>query len=142
MKWINLIIACTLVGRVIHATATFPNPQPRGESWEECSIALDLMISQGNGTTFGSCMSCSPTYSVCPQKCQPLIEAYYIACDGTYSPPGVFFDPGQTIHGEWNTEKTAAQVRIAIERCGCNTASTPNVILFLAVSILFGFLRM
>lgn len=65
-------------------------------------------------------MSCSPTTDVCEPACQPLIDIFFEACDGTFTPPGLYYDPSKAIAGGWNDKKD--EIRIAVFRCGCSAA--------------------
>ncbi|RQM28524.1 hypothetical protein B5M09_006692 [Aphanomyces astaci] len=106
---------------VVDATSTFPNPTPQGNSWGPCADATTAVATQGDGTTPGSCMSCDPTTNKCAPKCQPLLDTFYRACDGVYTPPDLAFDPAKNISGFWGDVQV--QVRISVQRCGCNKAS-------------------
>mmetsp|Transcript_2316 Transcript_2316/g.3557 ORF Transcript_2316/g.3557 Transcript_2316/m.3557 type:complete len:99 (+) Transcript_2316:130-426(+) len=59
----------------------------------ECVRATRKIANRGDGTTVNSCMSCDPTYGVCPDGCQNKIDKMYYACDGVCLPDGYFFDP-------------------------------------------------
>ncbi|KAH9097005.1 hypothetical protein Ae201684P_011736 [Aphanomyces euteiches] len=117
------LVGTALLG--VDATSSFPNPTPQGNSWGPCADAVAAVNTQGDGTTPGSCMSCDPTTNKCAPKCQPLIDTLYKACDGVYTPPDYTFDPAGVISGYWNDCKN--QIRIAVQRCGCNFAVTSGV---------------
>lgn len=102
------------------ATSSFANPKPQGESWAPCAFAVEQISVEGNGSTYGSCLACSPTNFVCPPKCQSLIDALYEQCDGVYAPQDFYFDPARTLNGYWNDHIPALRVQTA--RCGCSAA--------------------
>lgn len=131
MYWNNLLLLLTAV----LGASDFENPQPKGVSWELCGAAIDDIYKEGNGTTLGSCMSCSPTTDVCEPACQPLIDIFFEACDGTYTPPGLYYDPGKTIEGGWNEK--GDEIRIAVFRCGCNGAKAIQQEAFAFVLVMF-----
>jgi hypothetical protein len=118
---IILLFSLLLLHQPVNSTSTFPNPTPQGNSWGPCSIAVAAINAQGDGTSPGSCLACDPTAKKCPPKCQPLIDTLYASCDGVYTPSGLFFDPNQSISGFWKNNEE--KLRIAAQRCGCNTAS-------------------
>lgn len=113
----GLVFLCSLV----HATSTFPNPTPDGESWAPCSFAVTKLSAEGNGSTYGSCLACDPTSLTCPPKCQPLIDALYQQCDKVYAPQDYYFDPAKQLNGYFNDNRDALRIQAA--RCGCSTAS-------------------
>ncbi|KAH7487968.1 hypothetical protein PRNP1_007587 [Phytophthora ramorum] len=98
--------------------SSFVNPSPDGESWAPCGFAAEQLATEGNGSTYGSCLACDPTNSECPPKCQPLIDALYQQCDGVYAPQDQYFDPAHTLNGYWNDNFGVLRVQAA--RCGCS----------------------
>ena len=104
----------------------------------ERSEDYDLMPNQNRKP----CMSCDPTEEDCPRGCQPFINQLYRACDFEGKmPDGWYFDPEKTITGRWNDENKA-QLKIAVERCGCNAAmrgasGSPLVALVLAGALAY-----
>ncbi|TYZ53303.1 hypothetical protein PybrP1_002398, partial [[Pythium] brassicae (nom. inval.)] len=93
------------------ATSSFANPKPQGESWAPCAFAVEQISTEGNGSTYGSCLACSPTNFVCPPKCQSLIDALYEQCDGVHAPQDFYFDPARTLNGYWGDHISVLRVR-------------------------------
>lgn len=106
--------------RLDEGTSSFANPKSQGESWAPCGFAVDQISIEGDGSTYGSCLACSPTNFVCPPKCQSLIDAIYEQCDGVYAPQDYYFDPAKTLKGYWNDHMDVLRVKAA--RCGCSLA--------------------
>uniref|UniRef100_K3WC52 Uncharacterized protein n=1 Tax=Globisporangium ultimum (strain ATCC 200006 / CBS 805.95 / DAOM BR144) TaxID=431595 RepID=K3WC52_GLOUD len=100
------------------STSSFANPKSQGNSWAPCGFAVEQISAEGDGTTYGSCLACSPTNFVCPPKCQSLIDALYKQCDGVYAPQDLYFDPSKTLNGYWNDYMDVLRVKAA--RCGCS----------------------
>ncbi|CAN0404976.1 unnamed protein product, partial [Hapterophycus canaliculatus] len=50
----------------------------------------------------GACMQCDPANNVCPPGCQALVDDLYAGCDGVATPDGLYFDPDNSIEGEWS----------------------------------------
>ena len=73
-----------------------------------------------------ACMQCDPTLDECPQGCQPLIDKMYVKCDGVTLPDGLYFDPAQTLEGEWSVE-VKEELRRVIGRCGCSGAAAARL---------------
>lgn len=124
-RLVHALLVCllaTLVTRIelVASTSSFANPKPQGESWAPCGFAVDQISVEGNGSTYGSCLACSPTNFVCPPKCQSLIDALYEQCDGVYAPQDFYFDPAKTLNGYWNDHIPVLRIQTA--RCGCSTA--------------------
>eukprot|EP01039_Chlorochromonas_danica_P001100 gene1100-1195_t len=67
-------------------------------------------------------MGCDPTYPTCAEGCQDLVKRVYYRCDGVCLPNGYYFDPQWDLDGCWGEVKS--QVKIKVERCGCNAASS------------------
>lgn len=85
-----------------------------------CVWAGNKVRKQGDGSTPGSCSSCDPTSSECPVGCQLLIDTLYWSCAEVTLPDGYYFDPKNTLEGTW--ELAQAEMKINVERCGCNSA--------------------
>jgi len=87
-----------------------------------------------------SCGILEGTYSTysCPNQCQALIDSFYESCDGVMTPPGKYFDPAFSIQGKWEDQKQ--QIKIAVERCGCNggiSLLSELPLIFISFSIFF-----
>lgn len=111
-------VALLVAAEDVQATKSFPNPSPEGNSWAPCGYAAEQLAAEGNGSTYGSCLGCSPTSFTCPSKCQSLIDALYEQCDGVYTPQDQYFDPAKTLSGYWNDHIDTLRVMTA--RCGCS----------------------
>lgn len=116
---LTVVLIASFGVRLDEGTSSFANPKPQGESWAPCGFAVDQISIEGNGSTYGSCLACSPTNSVCPPKCQSLIDALYKQCDGVYAPQDFYFDPAKMLNGYWNDHMDV--LRVKAERCGCNS---------------------
>lgn len=105
--------------------------------------ATRKLAKKGDGSTPQSCISCDPTHQYCVKGCQKLIDRVYRACDNTCLPDGYFYDPSEfrtwnyltrlSEHSFWTFldyklsgcwEKNLKDMKIAVERCGCNGASS------------------
>jgi hypothetical protein len=84
-----------------------------------CAMAVEKIreASQFLGND-GTCMGCDPALEFCPMGCQDLVNELYAVCDGVAMPDGLFFDPKDTLNGEW--EEVKPDLKIGVERCGCN----------------------
>lgn len=118
--FLSVLLIASFGVQLDESTSTFANPEPQGESWAPCGFAVEQISAEGDGTTYGSCLACSPTNSVCPPKCQSLIDALYEQCDAVYAPQNFYFDPAKTLKGYWNDHMDVLRVKAA--RCGCSAA--------------------
>ena len=84
-----------------------------------------------------ACVGCDPANEACAPGCQLLVDQYYRACAGVTLPDGLFYDPAKTLAGSWENAELYLQVKIAVERCGCNAATglrAPPLALLLAMA--------
>ena len=86
-----------------------------------CVWAGNKLRKAGDGSTEGSCSSCDPTRPECPAGCQDLIDTLYWSCAEVSMPDGYYFDPQNNLDGLW--DENLSQMKINVERCGCNSAS-------------------
>ena len=86
-----------------------------------CVWAGNKVRKAGDGSTVGSCSSCDPAINECPAGCQDLIDTLYWSCAEITIPDGYYFDPKNTLDGLW--DDSLEQMKINVERCGCNSAS-------------------
>lgn len=97
------------------------------------------MRKAGYGDTDTSCMGCDPALPDCYTDCQGLVDQLYFQCDSVCLPEGYYFDPRKSLlsvllstsqlvcteselQGCW--EDVKPDVKIKVERCGCNSAFT------------------
>lgn len=87
-------------------------------------------------TTAGSpCMMCDPALPECNAGCQLLIDNMYHLCNEQCLPPAYFFDPQMTLAGCFQDNLDA--IKIKVERCGCNSASSLRGLQSLLVTAAF-----
>jgi len=78
---------------------------------------------------YSLCLGCyESSQGECPQSpvpCQKLIDSLYRKCDGVTLPPDYYYNPPEnTITGYWYDRDVREELKIAAERCGCNSAPT------------------
>ena len=84
-------------------------------------IATNKLRKSGDGSTITSCYGCDPAQPVCSVGCQDLIDTVYYVCDGVTMPDGYYFDPTFQLTGSFIDNLD--DMKINVERCGCNSAS-------------------
>lgn len=90
-----------------------------------CVHITRKMAKNGDGSTPTSCMSCDPTIPTCSTGCQRMIDQMYRVCDDVCLPYNYYYDANYRIDGCWH--EVQRKIKIAVERCGCNNASSVSL---------------
>ena len=86
------------------------------------------------------CLGCDPAIEYCAYGCQELVDTLYLNCDEMCLPDGYYYDSAFNIEGCWNEAKP--QVKIGVERCGCDAAFSlqPSALLVTCLILLLSLL--
>ena len=127
--------ALLLAALCLHSTAAVYK-KPKVSS-EKCVHAINVIRDRTDAFKNDlACVGCDPANEACAPGCQVLVDKLYVACDGVSLPDGLYYDPAQSLTGLW--EAVYPSMKIAVERCGCNGASTlqaPTSALLIAVLV-------
>jgi hypothetical protein len=127
--------ALLLAALCLHSTAAVYK-KPKVSS-EKCVHAINVIRDRTDAFKNDlACVGCDPANEACAPGCQVLVDKLYVACDGVSLPDGLYYDPAQSLTGLW--EAVYPNMKIAVERCGCNGASTlqaPTSALLIAVLV-------
>lgn len=113
MKVLNLLLI--LFWRSAQSTSTptkYKKPEP---SNEYCIITIEAI--QSNQSI--RCLGCPSAKEECDEGCQPLLEALQKHCKGVNLPRFYFYDPFNSLGGNFDDEVTQRMLKSSAAKCGC-----------------------